>query len=204
MAHGGPLMDERLLENDSVVIALQFAVRDGETGLSVPDLIKRVVGEDRWRDRIVKVTGERKTFPNFAAFVACHPPEGLGTKLETVKRLCRDDAEALNAVDMALQDTARPGERTDLFNNRKEVAEAAPVGTTKQAAIRRLRKDRPDLHARVLAGEVSPHAAMIEAGFRRPTVTVTLEPISFARLAVKHLTREQRFELIQLLQADLG
>jgi hypothetical protein len=27
----------------------------------------------------------------------------------------------------------------------------------------RLRKDRPDIHARVLAGELSPHAGMIEA-----------------------------------------
>ena len=35
------------------------------------------------------------------------------------------------------------------------------------AALRRLRKDRPDIHARVLAGELSPHAGMIEAGFRK-------------------------------------
>ena len=44
-----------------------------------------------------------------------------------------------------------------------------PSGTSSSAALRRLRTHRPDLHARVNAGDLSPHAAMIEAGFRRRT-----------------------------------
>ena len=35
---------------------------------------------------------------------------------------------------------------------------AQPSGTSRAAALRRLRKDRPDLHGRVLAGELSAHA----------------------------------------------
>lgn len=46
----------------------------------------------------------------------------------------------------------------------------------------KLRKDRPDLHAQVLAGELSPHAAMVEAGFRKRTITVPLEPGAAATL----------------------
>ncbi len=42
-----------------------------------------------------------------------------------------------------------------------------PIGNTAQYAIRRLRKDRPDLHAEVIAGAKSPHAAM---GTKVPTV----------------------------------
>jgi hypothetical protein len=45
-----------------------------------------------------------------------------------------------------------------------------PTGTSVKAALRRLRdpqKGRPDIHARVLAGELSAHAGMIEAGFRK-------------------------------------
>jgi hypothetical protein len=37
-------------------------------------------------------------------------------------------------------------------------------------AHRRLRKDRPDLHEQVLNGEKTAHAAMVEAGFRKPYV----------------------------------
>jgi hypothetical protein len=45
---------------------------------------------------------------------------------------------------------------------------ARPVGTTRQHALRKLRKSRPDLHAKVLKGKLSPHAAMIEAKEARP------------------------------------
>jgi hypothetical protein len=46
-------------------------------------------------------------------------------------------------------------------------ASERPSGNSRAAFLRRLRKDRPDIHARVLAGEISAHAGMIEAGFRR-------------------------------------
>ena len=54
------------------------------------------------------------------------------------------------------------GERADERN-----VHIRPSGNSRAAFLRRLRKDRPDLHARVLAGELSPHAGMIEAGFRK-------------------------------------
>jgi hypothetical protein len=39
-----------------------------------------------------------------------------------------------------------------------------PAGNSVAAALRRLHKDRPDIHARVLAGEITAHAGMVEAG----------------------------------------
>ena len=81
---------------------------------------------------------------------------GLVFVLLPLKRLCSDDPEAPDAIDRAMQ--GRQGERTDLLDNIQEVA-PAPTGTSRQAAIRRLRKDRPDLHAKVLKGEVSAHRA---------------------------------------------
>ncbi len=65
----------------------------------------------------------------------------------------------------------------DNVNNRVE----RPDGNSASSALRRLRKDRPDLHARVLADELSPHAAMVEAGFRRKTVCVPLDLAMAAR-----------------------
>jgi hypothetical protein len=56
-----------------------------------------------------------------------------------------------------------------------------PRATGRDTAHRRLRKDRPDLHAQVLAGEITPHAAMIEAGFRRKTITVPVDAHSAAQ-----------------------
>jgi hypothetical protein len=48
-----------------------------------------------------------------------------------------------------------------------------PSGNSRAALLRRLRKDRPDIHARVLAGDLSPYAGMVEAGFRKRPPPVT-------------------------------
>jgi len=60
-------------------------------------------------------------------------------------------------------------------------------GTGKTYTLRRLARDRPDLLAKVEAGELSAHAAAIEAGFRKkPT------PLEAARKAFEKLTPDQR------------
>jgi len=43
-----------------------------------------------------------------------------------------------------------------------------PQGNSRACILRRLRRDYPVLHQRVLNGEISPHRAAIEAGFRKP------------------------------------
>jgi hypothetical protein len=52
-----------------------------------------------------------------------------------------------------------------------------PEGNSAAKALRRLRKDRPDLHKLVLEGKLSANKAMIEAGFRVKT-SVELESAS--------------------------
>lgn len=85
-------------------------------------------------------------------------------------------ARALDALDRVMQGKpGRPGKET--LNNVK----GFPAGNSESAALRRLRKERRDLHAQVLAGEKSAHAAMVEAGFRRKTVTVALEQSTASR-----------------------
>jgi hypothetical protein len=75
----------------------------------------------------------------------------------------------------------------------------SPTGTSRAAALRRLRKDRPDIHARVLAGELSPHAGMIEAGFRKRAVN-PLSALDQIRKLIPRLTAEEREQLISDLQ----
>jgi hypothetical protein len=81
-----------------------------------------------------------------------------------------DRINAVDAADAAVQQGNRQGARTDLFDNIQEVK--APTGTSQSAALRRLRNNKPELHARVLAGELSPHAAMVQAGYRPRTITI--------------------------------
>jgi hypothetical protein len=150
--------------NDTYVSSLRFAIKEGEVGLhGVPTLVKRIIQEDAWQERIVEKTGSVARFSRFVDFVQAKPMDGLGTDLATIKRLCSDDMGAVDLIDRVTQ---LPAHRPVTVDN-VHSSEVRPDGNSRDAALRRLRKDRPDLHERVIGGELSPHAAMLEAGFRK-------------------------------------
>jgi len=62
---------------------------------------------------------------------------------------------------------------------------ANPDGNSVEYALLRLRKDRPDLHAKVKAGELTAHSAMRKAGFRLKTFSVPLDPDRAAKILAK-------------------
>ena len=88
--------------------------------------------------------------------------------LDELRDLFCRDIEIANLLDIACQQ--KVGKRhlnIDNINNIK-----VPDGTSKDAGLRRLRKDRNDLHQQVMSGEKSVNAAMVEAGFRKPAITL--------------------------------
>ena len=73
----------------------------------------------------------------------------------------RERYQGLDAFDRASQRPAhRPARSENVHSSGR------PSGNSAAAFLRRLRTARPDLHARVLAGEISAYAGMIEAGWR--------------------------------------
>lgn len=94
-----------------------------------------------------------------------NPPDEP-VSLDGVKALAAKN-QAIDAEDRA--NPPQPGRRTDLVDTTSEGVNEVrrPTGNAAAAGIRRLRKDRPDIHARVLAGELTANAGMVEAGFRK-------------------------------------
>jgi hypothetical protein len=106
----------------------------------------------------------------------------------TLKRMCADNPRVLDALDQVSQREPGGANNPEGFGGKsgKEPEEpivndnnvnndndrTSPVGNSTDYALRRLRKDRPDLHTRVLNEDLTPHAAMIEAGFRKKTMTL--------------------------------
>lgn len=129
---------------------------------------------------ISPTTGEECRHQHFEEFVTQRFPQGLGTKLHVLKNLCRDNQLALDWIDQVCQRPA--GRPKETFDN---VKDKAPTGNAREAGLRRLRKDRPDLHAEVIEGKRSVHAAMIEAGFRK-----RLEPVEVIKRTWKKLRAE--------------
>ncbi len=158
-----------------MVQALGICLVDGGFALAkVPSLVRQVIRREAWRERILAQTGQRVTFDHFEAFIETPPLDGLGATMALLRNICRDDPKALDAIDRVTQRT-RGGKHQSNGNNIP--IESRPEGTTRAKALRRLRTARPDLHRDVLNGKKSAHAAMIEAGFRRKTVTVPVDDL---------------------------
>lgn len=66
--------------------------------------------------------------------------------------------------------------------------------------LARLQRDRPDLADKVLDGELSAHAAAVEAGFANPKVAINLRNLeSAANTICRKLDRDEVLELIDWL-----
>lgn len=170
---------------DDVIDALRHALGEGEHGLhAFPALLKRVLKERLWRERTVAKTRRTVMFDRFEKFVVTPPLEGLGASVSVIRNLVRDDIEATALLDAELQrPTGNPtfGDAAIVDNVHDS---ERPAGNTRQAALRRLRKDRPDLLERVVTGELSAHAAAVEAGFRKQRTPLDLLRSAWRRASV--------------------
>jgi hypothetical protein len=117
------------------------------------------------------------------------PPRGLGADVPLLKRICAEDIEALALIDKEIQNPeGKPATGS--------IRTSKTGGTTRDQALRKLRteadKDDADetvraLYRSVLAGQKSPHRAMVEAGFRPKTCTIrTDDPDKVAAVLARH------------------
>ena len=210
-----------LKENDVFIAELRNALREGEVGLRhVPDLLKCVIEKDRWRERVIQQTGEIIQFERFDEFIITDPPEGLGATMDLIWRICKGHEEVEVLLDKITN--KRPGgvnnpsgiggwsNKTDddsvlvnidivnIDKNCKQ-SESNTGGNSRQYALRRLRKTRPDLLERVVANELSPHAAMVEAGLRKQRASFILTPESVADTLINKFDDGELSTIVELL-----
>lgn len=149
--------------------------------------LTRVLKLQAWTKFRCVVCGKLWGFDSFEAYVTDKTHHGMATTVERLEHLCRDDNSVLTMLDAATQRPAhRPsGGTVDNVNGSR------PDGNSKQAALRRLRKDRPDLLERVVSKELSANAAMIEAGFRKRPTALQRAKAAYSKLSEKE---QQEFE----------
>jgi hypothetical protein len=190
-------MTDVLRRNGNLAEMLGGALRDGGHALgSVPGLLKQILADDGWR-RFTTQRGEVIEHERFADFVTTPPLKGLGASIDLVKRVVAGDVVALDLLDRALQNPGGRPETVDNIHSSKE----RPSATSKDRALRKLRKDAPALHEEVLAGRLSAHAAMIRAGYSPRTFTVRADsPESIANTLRRQLDPEELSKLARLLQ----
>jgi len=144
----GKFMDApEIVASNNMIDDLRSAITDGTAGLfDVPLLIKRVIENEVWRERFVLQTKEKTYFSSFEEFVKASPPEGLGTTIGQLQRLCADNLAVLDLLDRARSKSERGGDRrSDNFKRNNVTFETRKSGNSSVYSLRRLRKKRPDL-----------------------------------------------------------
>lgn len=123
-----------------------------------------------------------RPFIDFADYCQASPPYGLGRTPEGIQKEVALRAVGANQHTAGNNITPSPKQR----------------GTDSSYTVARLERDRPDLAARVAAGELSANAAAIEAGFRPKTVTIPLTVDGATRLMLR-LSDDERDAVIARL-----
>lgn len=201
----GVIMANTSLKNNQIVDNLQKIIRHGGNKLDLlPGYVIMLIEGDAWKQHQI-YCGKEYKFGSFADFVTENPPAGLGSNLATLRRYINasDKPEAIKALNL-FDDVTKKGDGNPTGSNQysKDGGERGtvdtinsssnrPTGTTRQAALRRLKKDRPDMHKRVLSGELSANKAMIEAGFRKQRFSSARDPEALAAKIKKEFTREE-------------
>ena len=171
-------------------------------------LLPRPVGElyQCIREFHVATIGNDFEASSFSDYITKHPPKGIGASVDLVRRLLADYPDVLamferelvgeerTQLDKQTPDLKAP-HRPKKRSHEENVATVSGRGSA--YALARLRKDRPDIHARVLAGEISPRAGMIEAGFRKKAERKKLTTLEKLASAVAKLTDDEWHELSQ-------
>ena len=181
---------------------LYGSVRDGKKIDNIPGLVVQLIEEDIWREVYIKELEYTVKYDKFEDIIITPPPEGLGTTVDILKRLIVDN-KTLSLLDEVLRvgpgaplgNLNQLGTIDDNIHNSRE----SPTGTSRQAGLRRLRKDRPDLHKKVNDGDMTVNAAMVEAGFRAKTFTLPLDVAIIAKKLKERLTTDQLNDLISKL-----
>lgn len=184
---------QTLVNNQEFVDALQQAVINAPRDIDMlATSLFNALTSNAWMDRIDHRRGKRFRSQSFVKFVTDPLPEGLGTTIETLRKLLNDYPEELVLLEQALdhgpgapegntnavkKDEGEEGETNhDVVMNCPLQPPQAEQGNSKSYAIRRLTRERPDLLEKVRKGETSCNAAMIEAGFRKvPTILDVLK-----------------------------
>ncbi len=153
---------------------------------NVKAFIELMVRHEGWRkleDR------RRRPFDSFADFCKEREPYGLGHDPELIDAIqVAKNGTTVGVATSKLRD--KPGRPTLAeLSNPDNIINTPPAqqGTSREYTLARLERDTPELAARVRDGEISAHAAAIEAGFRkRPT------PINQLRSAWKRASKSER------------
>jgi hypothetical protein len=162
--------------------------------------------ERRWQQLTNK---HGKPFRFWKDYVSHPEPYGLGMLIEEADAVMHENndktllRDVLAARAMAIETKANLRRAGRLQKLDGSSIKGFPSGTSVEYAHRRLRKDRPDIHARVMAGELTAYAGMLIAGFLKPKPRKQTDPTQILRRAWKHASPEEREAFLVEISSEI-
>jgi hypothetical protein len=138
------------------------ALSHGETNLSTfPKLLRRIIDERAWLSRRIPGKGI-VTMKSLRELVTTAPIIGWGEDPAKIEAVIRDNAEVLAMWREAMKGQEGGNTTCNIVTGAK-----ATTGNSRAYTVSRLQRESPELFEKVKAGELSAHAAAIQAGFRK-------------------------------------
>lgn len=188
---------------DAIIQERMSAERLARASSHMPELIKQMSAEER-KLKLSKMGADIKVIERLCAddtealaIIEKAVQQNDGAELDN-KRALKSYSSGYKEDDHKTTFDNVQGSLSDNPNKRN----TAPTGNSRQANLRRLRveegKGTPgarELRARVLANEISPHAALIQLGIKKKPITVSPNVNKAARTLVRH------FNVVELIAA---
>lgn len=182
------IRDRRLYENTSYMA----------------DKKSRLSFEEYW-DQVVQ-----KPFETWAElekvyhFVSENAPELLGGTFDDATKFTRGQLAAQGTTGNTRPEGRPKNNANCTVNSLDERAKENDVSRRTQIKLDHLARDFPAHHERVKAGELSVHAACVEAGIAKRTVPLPLDPPGAARAILKHFRDDSLLEVVRILARHAG
>jgi hypothetical protein len=201
--------DAEAVRNGTIVGRLQETLDSEDTLRIFPKWLLQVIEEGLWRRFWSDIAQAMMAHNSFSEFVTAKKPRGLGRTMESLLKECQFYAndgeasaiEALPKVKRLLPAQAKHGANQHTRGD-DNVMSSSVQGNSPAYALRRLKRDHPELARKVERGELSANAAAIQAGFRPLMIQHPVTVEGFTAAARKHLNRKQQAELIALLRSN--
>lgn len=138
---------------------------------NIPWYLRRIIQSKAWEQKPAK---DGRLFTSFEAWVQDRGYYGLRSTVEHLLTLCKEapDVQAMIRAEVGAAAEHGANQHYDGVRN----AKSSKSSDTATYLLRRLKRDDPALAERVVRGEVSAHAAAVEAGIRKPTWTAPDDP----------------------------
>ena len=173
----------------------------GESNLIdvLPKFIERIIDEQLWRECKTK---EGEPFQSFQHFCEYKLWWGLECPIDRMVDYCKYSESCTKLLLSEVPALAKNGE---IGRGRNSCSNTTAIESDRGANynLRRLKRDHPELAQAVINGELSANAAAIQAGFRKPSITINPDPESAATAIRRKFGDEFAHQLAEALTHEI-